>query len=418
VVLHNKKTNNTMKFAHLADCHIGSWRDPKMRSITTQAFCKVIDKCIEEQVDFIVISGDLFNTSLPALDLLKVVVKKLKQVQSKGIPVYGIAGSHDYSPSGKTMLDILEEAGIYHNVAKFEEVNDLLKLHFTVDPKTGAKITGIIGKKGGLEKDYYHYLDREHLEQESGYKVFLFHTALSELKPDHLKEMPANPISLLPKNFNYYAGGHIHIVKHTNLEGYPNVVYPGPLFPNSFSELEKLDCGGFYLITKTEEQETISFIPVVVHPITNIIVESDYKTPEQITQELLKQTNRSFDRTIVTIRCQGRLRQGSIIDIDFKQVFEQCYAQGAHYVMKSTSKLRSQELEEIKMSSETLEEVEQAVLNEHLGQFKEITPELQKQVATALLQVLSIEKDEGERVIDFEQKVIDDADKIIQPNNP
>lgn len=66
-----------MKFAHLADCHIGNWRDPKMADLSTKAFTKAIDTCIHEKVDFVLISGDLFNTSLPSIDRLKEVTKNL-----------------------------------------------------------------------------------------------------------------------------------------------------------------------------------------------------------------------------------------------------------------------------------------------------------------------------------------------------
>jgi len=45
----------------MADCHIGSWRDPKLKDISTEAFNKAVDKCIQEQVDFILIAGDIFN---------------------------------------------------------------------------------------------------------------------------------------------------------------------------------------------------------------------------------------------------------------------------------------------------------------------------------------------------------------------
>src|SRR3989338_9249366 len=147
-----------MKFAHLADCHIGSWRDPKLRDISTIAFSKAIDKCIEEAVDFILISGDLFNTSLPRIDNLKTVVSILNQLKKRGIPVYIIAGSHDYSPSGKTMLDVLEAEGLFINVLKGHEIDGKLKLDFTIDHKTGAKITGMLGKRYSLEKEYYKNL--------------------------------------------------------------------------------------------------------------------------------------------------------------------------------------------------------------------------------------------------------------------
>jgi len=243
-----------MKFAHIADCHLGAWREPKLRDITTKAFCKAIQKCIDEKVDFIVLAGDLFNTSLPSLDVLKITVNRLMKLKKNNIPVYGIAGSHDFSPSGKTMLDVLEQAGLFINVAKAEQIDDVLRLKFTIDPKTNAKITGIVGKKGGLEKEYFQYIDREDIKNTKGYKIFLFHTAISELQPEYLSQMDSNPISLLPKFCNYYAGGHVHIVRHKHLEGYRNVVLPGPLFPNSFSELEKLDCGGFYIV-QTSSQE-------------------------------------------------------------------------------------------------------------------------------------------------------------------
>jgi hypothetical protein len=59
---------------------------------------------------------------------------------------------------------------------------------------------------------YYEHLDVQPLEQENGYKIFLFHTALSELKPHHLQEIDAHPLSLLPKGFDYYAGD-IFIIK-------------------------------------------------------------------------------------------------------------------------------------------------------------------------------------------------------------
>ena len=96
-----------MKFAHMADCHIGSWRDPKLRDISTHAFVKAIDMSIKEKVDFILIAGDFFNTSFPRLDNLKSVVTKLRQLKEIGIPVYIVPGSHDYSASGKTILDVL-----------------------------------------------------------------------------------------------------------------------------------------------------------------------------------------------------------------------------------------------------------------------------------------------------------------------
>ena len=162
-----------MKFAHMADCHLGGWREPKMRELNTKAFRKAIRICIDEKVGFLVISGDLFNTSLPPIEILKEVVVNLKELKDKGIMAYTIAGSHDFSPSGKTMLDVLENAGLLVNVAKGEVKAGKLKLEFTTDQKTKVKLTGLPGRRGLLETSYYESLERAHLEKEPGLKIFL-----------------------------------------------------------------------------------------------------------------------------------------------------------------------------------------------------------------------------------------------------
>src|SRR3989338_10670782 len=240
-----------MKFAHFADVHIGSWRDPRLANAITEAFLKSADMCFEKNVDFILISGDFFNTSLPSIDNLKDVVKKLKETNDGGIPVYAIAGSHDFSPTGKTILDVLENAGLLTNVMKGSVVDNKLQLRFTADEKTGAKITGIIGRKGMLERKYFDSLIKENLEAEEGFKIFMFHTAVSEFKPQGLEKMDSTPLSAFPKNFSYYAGGHVHEPYVKQQPGYGTIANTGPLFPNNFREIEKLGCGGFYIVEKT-----------------------------------------------------------------------------------------------------------------------------------------------------------------------
>jgi len=163
-----------MRFAHFADIHIGSWADDRLAEASTKAFLKAVDVCIEKDVDFILISGDFFNTSLPAIDRLKEVTSKLKELYDRHLPVYVIPGSHDFSPTGKTMLDVLENAGLFVNVMRGSGGDDgNLHLKFTIDKKTGVKITGIGGKKGMLDKHYYELLSLPELESEPGFKIFL-----------------------------------------------------------------------------------------------------------------------------------------------------------------------------------------------------------------------------------------------------
>ncbi len=394
-----------MKFTHMADCHIGGWRDPKLNELNSEAFKTAIDISVNEKVDFILIGGDLFNTALPGIDKLKDVVKKFKEVKDIGIPVYLIPGSHDFSPSGKTMLDVLEHAGLCINVVKGEILeNRKLRLKFTVDEKTGAKITGLLGRRGMLEKSYYNELDREHLENEQGFKIFLFHTALDELKPKSMQNMEASPISLLPKGFEYYAGGHVHIVEKKDLPGYKNVVYPGPLFPNNFHELEELKGGGFYIY----ENGNIIRKDIVIKEILMVKLDCNYKTSQEISSEIMDYlTRNNLDSRIVMIRLFGKI-EGKISDIDFRRMYEYAYEKNAYYIMRNTSSLSSREFEEIKI--ETTKNAEEDLINEHAGNNFEKAKE--KHMIVQLMGILSSERKDGEKVYEYESRIAKDLESL------
>jgi len=398
-----------MRFAHLADCHIGAWGEQKLRDLNTQAFSEAIDRCVKVKVDFILISGDLFNTALPAIDCLKLAVKKLRQVQDAGIPVYYIAGSHDFSPSGKTMLDVLDEAGLMINAAKGEVKDGKLCLSF-VEDATGAKITGMIGKKGGLEKEYYKELNLGPLEQEQGFKIFMFHTALTELKPKHLEKMDSNPISFLPKGFQYYAGGHVHIVRDESLEGYQHVVYPGPLFPNSFSEIEKLGCGGFYWY----EDGNVWYDKVEIKKTCCFTFNCTGKTSDGVLQLVEEELRKiSIRDAVVTLRFSGTLKESKVSDVDFKEILEKCYERGAYVVLKNSSKLIAAGFEEVIVKHQSLEEAEHSIIQEHAGQSKLFAVDKEKGLIKELIQVLSAEKGEGERGNDYDSRLHEGVDKIL-----
>jgi exonuclease SbcD len=398
-----------MKFSHIADVHIGGYREDKLKDISLNAFISAIDISVKKSVDFILICGDLFNTSLPNIDSLKVVTSKFRELKELGIGVYIIAGSHDFSPSGKTMIDVLENAGLCVNVVKGDIVNNKLKLKFTVDPKTGAKITGLLGKRGSLEKTFYESLDLNSLEQESGFKIFMFHTAITELKMKGMENMSSAPKSLLPKNFNYYAGGHVHypyIGFDDCLGGI--IAYTGALFPNNFKELEDLGSGGFF-IYDTDFKEPI-FEKVCLYDSYNIFVDCNHKTPEDVFEDLhniIK--SKEFYDMIVLIRLRGKLKIGRVSDIDLKSIVNDLYSHGAYFVMKNTLAVESEEFNEIKIQTDSVEKIEEQLINEHAGQYNfnkvgwDVTKE--KNVIRELIQILNMEKEEGETISVFEDRV-------------
>jgi len=404
-----------MKFAHLADVHIGSWRDPKLNQTTMKGFQQAIQICYQKQVDFILIAGDFFNTNFPSVERLKETAKILKETQTKNIPIYIIPGSHDYSPTGKTMIEVFEQAGLLKNVMKGTiNKHQQLQLKFTTDEKTGAKITGIAGRKGMLDRQYYENLDLDSLEDEKGFKIFMFHTAITELKPKNLEKMESQPLTFLPQNFNYYAGGHIHKVIEQNFPNHKNVIYPGPMFPNNFRELEQLKHGGFYIITQTNQELTKEYIPIKIHETLNIHHNVNNETPQQTTtnlkQKILKE---NIQNKIILIRIEGTLKEGKITDLNLQSLSEELIQQGAYFVMKNTAKLNTTKYDHKK--TEIKNNIEETTIQEHLNQSNlKKTKEEQKELTQQLIQLLSTTKKDGERTTDYEERLIEDVKKTLK----
>ncbi len=389
-----------MKFAHLSDCHIGGWRESTLRDVNLKSFEKAIDICIEEHVGFVIIAGDLFDTALPSIDILKQTAKTLSKLKEYDIHVYLIPGSHDFSASGKTMLDVLENAGLVINVMKFTEN----KLQFTLD-RTGVKLTGMYGKKGGLEIGDYEKLEKEHLEIEGGFRIFLFHSLLNELKPKEFEFIDGTSISLLPKGFNYYAGGHPHFVYSKYHEYYGVMAYPGPIYPNNFQELEKLKYGGFFIIDVKDGKIESRHILIKTVDVASYYFNVEGKTPQEV-EKIILDGVRDFNNKIVTIRIEGCLKSGKVSDVNFKVLFDNL--KDAFYVLKNTTKLTTKDFKEFAIDTRNVDDIENFIIKEHITQSI-----FDESKVNEVISKLDKEKFEGEKVADFEIRVLKDLANFI-----
>ncbi len=396
-----------IRFAHLSDCHIGGWTEPALMQLSISSFAAAVDQCIAEKVDFVLISGDLFNTSVPSVDALKMVASSMKKLRDLGIRIYVIPGSHDYSPSGKTMIDVLEKTGMCVNLFHFDKATG--KLRVTIDPETNTLLTGIAGLRGGLESQYYAKLDRAFLEHSNhqGLKIFLFHTLLTEFKPTDFDMIDSEPLHSLPKGFHYYAGGHPHFVSHHDKrkEGYGIITYPGPLFPNNFKELEKLSHGGFYIVTVADNYKiTLQHIPLILKAVVSFTLDATGKTAPE-TEALIRTSLSSYDLTekIVTLRITGTLSEGKPSDINFKQLTSHL---PAYAFLKNTAALTSIETLHLAIKQGSVEDIE-TELTSHCP-LPSLFPQPPPHFIKDLLILLNKEKYDGERSTDFHDRITSD----------
>lgn len=396
-----------MRFSHGADCHLGGHRDPRLRALGERSFASFIDSSIGESVDFILISGDLFNTAIPGIDALKVAVTHLSKAREAGIPVYAIPGSHDFSPSGKTMLDVLERAGLLVNVAKGVTNENILTLDLTHDEKTGVKLCGIQGLRGVLDKRLYEELNHS-IGQVEGEKIFLFHTPILEL--GNTPEMGAQPLRMLPKGFSYYAGGHVHTITHYQSPEYPHVVYPGPLFPNSFSEIETLHHGNYAFY----DNGTVHMRPIALLPVHAYRIDVNGLSATKAAEKIKNETSQNnTEGHIVTLRIYGILDSGDITDIDIRGISDEIERRGAYAVLKNTSDLQSKIFNEEEEAIQETSDVEANIIEDHRDQLQ-IEGVDGTTLVKAMMQILGREPNDGEKLYEYRDTIVAQAMSLLE----
>jgi DNA repair protein SbcD/Mre11 len=404
------------KFAHMSDIHIGAFgsRYPELRELVLQAFDLAIDKCIDAGVDFVVIAGDTFDSNIPDLSSVKHAAAKILKAKEQGISFYVVYGSHDFSPNYSSIVDVLESAGLLTKLEKVTRREDgKLDLAFTTD-KSGAKLCGISGKKLGLDRLDYELLDKEHLEKEDGFKIFVFHGALEEYKPHDLSMMEAMSVSRLPEGFNYYAGGHIHQRSISSLKGRRNLAYPGPLFGTDFRDLESIAKGnesGFYIVDFDKDVKRVEFVEVTPCRIVELEFSAQGKSASQTYAALQEIARRAtVDDQVMLLKVHGELSQGKTSDIDFGSIRKQFLAKKPISFLLSYSQLDS--LEQLAVAgakpiSPSLTEKE--IFEKRISKVASAEPRLRGasgvQVSLSLLKALKDERRENELKPDYQSRI-------------
>ncbi|MEX2714657.1 MAG: exonuclease SbcCD subunit D [Candidatus Sigynarchaeota archaeon] len=401
-----------VKFLHLADPHLGCWKDDKLNARATDTLAACLKMAVDEKVDFVIIAGDIFDISYPKVDVVNDFMKLLLPLHDKGIPVYVIAGSHDYSATGKTMVKVFATSRYVKNVfVPSYTANNKLHLDFVVDANTGVKICGIPGQVRGLDAQYYQVFDRQPLEAEPGYKIFVLHNVITETKEKDMVYWDSIPRSMLPAGFNYYAGGHVHrplpkdLATRTPIDASNQVIFPGVMFPTDFAEMEGGLFGGYCLVDVDVNGKTtckwgqVKLVDVLAHEIN-----AGGKAASAVNAEISALVSGpGVKGKYVLVRVAGTLASGSVADIRWREIEASAMKSGAEFFSRNTEKFASPDVSIIKLSSsgKTQEQVEDDIITENLGKVKVKAwkPDDEKRAFKAMLDscVMRWSKDEGKK---------------------
>ena len=90
-----------LKLLHASDIHIGAKfssfgeKAAAQRQALLDAFAKIIDLAISEQVQLLLIAGDLFDSNFPSYQSVSFVKDQLKKLDNAGIRAVILPGTHD-----------------------------------------------------------------------------------------------------------------------------------------------------------------------------------------------------------------------------------------------------------------------------------------------------------------------------------
>ncbi|MFO7923498.1 MAG: exonuclease SbcCD subunit D [Bacteroidales bacterium] len=247
-----------LKFVHTADLHLdtpfkglSAWNPDlagKLKDATYRSFSNIVDLCISERVDFLLIAGDIFDSENMSLAAQIRFIDELKRLSASNIPAYFICGNHDNLASWDTSLTL--PPGVHRFGSSGVE-----KMTYLHDNDTVADIYGISYQDSYIFEDLVPFYRRT--GKSAPFSIAMLHGMADVVGRDE-KYAPFSLKDLIDQPFDYWALGHVH--KGRVLHDHPPVVYPGNPQGRDFGETGEKGC---YLVEMAAgAKPRLKFIPV------------------------------------------------------------------------------------------------------------------------------------------------------------
>jgi DNA repair protein SbcD/Mre11 len=247
----------TIRFVHTGDLHLdtpfkGLTRSnpllaAQLKEASIRSFRKIIDLCIRERVDFLLVAGDIFDSEIKSLAAQLRFVDELKRLGESGIPAYIIAGNHD--PLTSWMKELKMPALVHQFGPAIERVTCI---------RNGQPLADIYGVSFD-KKEVTDNLALKFTKEPSPapFSIVLLHGTLGSAT-GHNPYAPFSLDDIRGKGFDYWALGHVH-KKQIFQNAHPAVVYPGNPQGRDFGETGQRGC---YLVEMNmDAAPSIQFIP-------------------------------------------------------------------------------------------------------------------------------------------------------------
>jgi len=282
-----------MLFSHISDTHLGlvQYGSEEREQDVYHVFNQAIDISIKDHVDFVIFAGDIFHVPNPNGTAVVQMANALKRLKKNNIDSFFILGDHDISRIRATPIPY-----VYHNL----EFSRYIGQGNPIDYK-GILLVGFDKiRKAEISQfeEKFKAVDKI-ASNHTGHKILVMHQGITEFNK-FAGELQSTD---LPKNFTYYAMGHLHdhdIKKFNHLKG--PIAYPGSIELTT-SEGIKETKKGFLEVDISGEEARSNWIELDTRQ--QFSFKTDYDELTKSIDDISIKIDKMERKPIVEIKIQG-----------------------------------------------------------------------------------------------------------------
>ncbi|MEJ2260912.1 MAG: DNA repair exonuclease [Nitrosopumilaceae archaeon] len=282
-----------MLFSHISDTHLGlvQYGSEEREQDIYQSFNESIDTSIKDHVNFVLFAGDIFHVPNPNGTAIVQMANALKRLKQNKIDSFFILGEHDISRIRTTPIPY-----VYHNLEFSRYIGQGKSFEYK-----GILLAGLDKiRKTEISKYEEKFLELQKIaSNHTGHKILVMHQGVTEFNK-FAGELQSTD---LPKNFSYYAMGHLHdkdIKNFSHLEG--PVAYPGSIELTT-SEGIKEATKGFFEVDISGKEVKPNWIKLDTRP--QFSFKTEYDEIEKTVKEISQKISSIERKPIVELKIQG-----------------------------------------------------------------------------------------------------------------
>jgi len=300
-----------MLFSHISDTHLGlqQYGLEEREQDIYDSFNQAIDISIKDHVDFVIFAGDIFHTPNPSGTAILQMANALKKLKENSIDSFFILGEHDISRMRATPVPY-----VYHNLQFSKYVGSGKPVyHKDVMIAGFDKI-----RKNELQPFEEKFREIDILaKQHNGHKILVLHQGITEVN-QFAAELNSSD---LPKNFTYYAMGHLHdksVKQFEQLGG--TLAYPGSTEMTTSEGIKETE-KGFFEVDISSQEAKPNWIKLDTRPQFSTKIEAE--DLDTSISEVLEKISSLDKKPVIEIKIIGKDIERDVVQTKISQIIPQ-----------------------------------------------------------------------------------------------